>query len=169
MEFTFETTYDQKALTAMARGLRKTLRKKRSRRSHIFGWIVIALALLLVFRSGTLDFRAVITLLAALLMLLALVFEDQLNGYFAKKRMMPGTEKASSHFTDEGFSSTTEVGRTEFHYGKIIALAETGDYFLFLFSSSHAQVYDKRTLTGGTVDEFRAFIQNKTENTLSHI
>lgn len=36
-EFTFETTYNQKAMTTMARALRKTVRKKHSRRSHIFG------------------------------------------------------------------------------------------------------------------------------------
>lgn len=39
MEFTFDTVYDQRAVTAMAHGLRKTIRKKHSRRSHIFaGW-----------------------------------------------------------------------------------------------------------------------------------
>lgn len=40
MEFTFETIYDQKAMKAMANALRKTVRKKRSRRSHIWGLIV---------------------------------------------------------------------------------------------------------------------------------
>ena len=41
-------------------------------------------------------------------------------------------------------------------------MAETKDYFVFLFSKNHAQVYDKRTLTGGTAEEFRAFMQEKT-------
>lgn len=168
MEFTFETAYDQKALTAMARGLRKTLRKKHSRRSHIFGWVVIALALLLVF-SGTFDFRAVMTLLVVLIIFLVLIFEDRLNGHFARKRMMPGTEHASSTFTDASFTSSTEVGKTEFHYEKIAALAETRDYFVFLFSNNHAQVYDKRTIAGGSVEEFRSFIQQKTEITVSQI
>ena len=168
MEFTFDTAYDQKALTAMARGLRKTLRKKRSRRSHIFGWIVIVLALFLVF-SGTFDFRAVITLLVVLIMLLVLIFEDRINGYFAKKRMMPGTEQASSLFTDDTYVSSTEVGKTEFHYETIVALAETNDYFIFLLSNNHAQVYDKHTLTGGSVEDFRVFIQQKTEKALSYV
>ena len=47
MEFIFDTVYDQKAVTAMAHGLRKTIRKKHSRRSHVFGWLVIGLVLLL--------------------------------------------------------------------------------------------------------------------------
>lgn len=36
MEFGFETVYNQEALTVMARAIRKTARKKRSRRLHIF-------------------------------------------------------------------------------------------------------------------------------------
>ena len=52
MEFKFETAYNQDALTAMAKALRKTIRKKRSRRSHIFGTIVIALALFLTLPFG---------------------------------------------------------------------------------------------------------------------
>ena len=47
MEFTFDTAYDQKTVTAMVRALRKTQRKKRSRRSHILGWAVIVLGTLL--------------------------------------------------------------------------------------------------------------------------
>ena len=52
MNVTFQTVYDQKALRTMARALRKTVRKKHSRRSHVFGWIVAALGLLLSFLSG---------------------------------------------------------------------------------------------------------------------
>ena len=169
MEFTFETSYDLKALTAMARGLRKTLRKKKSRRSHILVPIVIALAILLVVYSGTFDLRAIITILAALVMLLALIFEDPLNGFFAKKRILPGTEIATSRFRADTYVSETAIGKTEFHYEPIAALAETKDYFIFLFNSNHAQVYDKRTLSGGSMDEFRSFIQAKTQKSISHI
>ena len=45
MKFTFETEYNQKALSVMAKCIRKTARAKHSKRSHVFGWIVIALAL----------------------------------------------------------------------------------------------------------------------------
>lgn len=48
MEFTTTTDYDMKTLTAMARALRKTVRKKRSRRTHIFGWIVVLLGTFLL-------------------------------------------------------------------------------------------------------------------------
>lgn len=162
MEFIFDTAYDQRTLTVMAKVLRKTVRKNRSRRTHVLGWIVMVLALLLIFYSGAFNFRTVITGIAALAILIALLFEDQLNGYFARKRLLPGTENASTVFTENSFTSTTNVGRTEFQYDRIIALAETNEYFIFLFSPSHAQIYDKSTLTGGTIEAFRSFIQDKT-------
>ena len=52
MEFTTTTDYDMKTLTAMARALRKTVRKKRSRRAHIFGWIVVLLGTFLLRRAA---------------------------------------------------------------------------------------------------------------------
>ncbi len=162
MEFIVETTYNQKALTAMAKAVRKTARKKRAKRSHIFGWIVIALAILLTLaeiKDGfELTANRVITLLAALVILVVLLFEDKINGYVARKRMLPGTEKSRVTFTEDGFYSETEVGKSEWNYDKILLLAETKDYFIFVFSPSHAQVYDKNNFSGGTAQEFRKFI-----------
>ena len=162
MEFVFETDYDRKAMTAMAKGLRKTVRKKHSRRSHIFGWIVIALGLLLSWPSEEVKASDVLVWAAIAVMLGALLFEDRLNGYFARKKMLPGTSHAKAIFTEDGYRSETQMGNTEWKYENITAMAEMQDYFVFLFSKNHAQVYDKRTLTGGTADEFRAFMQEKT-------
>ncbi len=176
MQFTFETEYNQKSLSVMAKCIRKTARAKRSKRSHILGWIVIALALLLSFSSGdegfTITFRTVITWIAAAVMLIVLLFEDKINGYFARKRMLKGTEKAVSTFDTENpdaFISETEVGKSEFSYDKIAMIAETDLYFVFVFSASHAQVYDKNSLSGGTVNEFREFITQKTGKEICHI
>ncbi len=173
MEFIFETTYNQKALTAMAKGIRKTARKKHTKRSHIFGWIVIALAILLTLAGIKDGFEItanrIITCLAALIILIVLLFEDKINGYVARKRMLPGTEKAKVTFTEEDFHSETEVGKSEWKYDRILILAETKDYFIFVFSSSHAQVYDKNNLSGGTVDEFRKFICERTGKAVTTI
>ncbi len=173
MEFIFETTYNQKALTAMAKGVRKTARKKRTRRSHIFGWIVITLAIFLALADikDGIEFTAnrIITLLAAIAILIVLLFEDKINGYVARKRMLPGTEKSKVTFGEDSFFSETEVGTTEWNYERILILAETKDYFIFVFSSSHAQVYDKNNLSGGTVDEFRNFICERTGKAMTTI
>ena len=171
MEITCTTVYDQKTVTAMARGLRKTIRKKHSRRSHILGGIVTAAAVLFPIFSrkegeSLLSFQGIVMWLIATVLVAVLIWEDQINGYFAKKRMLKGTEKALAVFdTDrvDRFHSETEVGSSEFSYEKILLVAETERYFVFLFSSSHAQIYDKHSLTGGTVEEFRVFLSERTQ------
>lgn len=165
MEFTFETTYNQKALTAMAKGLRKTIRKKRSRRSHIFGWIVVILSILLMVSvDGGLvfSFRNVVTWVAILAIAAVTIFEDALNGFIAGKRMLRGTVQSTAVFREEGYQTVTEVGKSDWIYSTVQAVAETENYFVLAFSANHAQVYDKSSIGGGTVEEFRAFIVEKT-------
>ncbi len=166
MEYTFETTYNQKAMTTMARTLRKTVRKKHSRRSHILGWIVTILALLLVLPIGerefVFDFRTIITWVAIIMIVVTLLFEDHINGYIATKRMLPGTAVAVCTFGEEGYVSETKAGKTEWKYENIETIAETKEYFVFLFGKNHAQVYQKSSLQGGNAAEFRKLIIEKT-------
>lgn len=166
MEFTFDTVYDQKAVTAMARGLRKTIRKKHSRRSHIFGWLVILLILLLTLpldgEPFVVEGRTIITWGAGAMILVALFFEDSLNAWFARRRMMAGTGRSVSVFTEEEYCSETAAGKTQWRYDTITQIAEEKDYFIFVFDKRYAQVYDKRTLSGGTLEEFRTFLTQKT-------
>ena len=173
MKYTFETLYNQEALTVMAKCLRKTVRRKKSKRSHIFGWIVVILAVILSVASDAesfaIDFKKVITWTAALAIVISFIFEDWLNGYFAKKRMLKGTEKSTSTFDTEiatAFISETAIGKSEFSYDKVAQIAETERYFVFIFSENHAQVYDKVSISGGTVDEFREFISKVTNKTV---
>lgn len=167
MELTFETTYNQKAMTTMARALRKTVRKKHSRRSHIFGWIITVLAVLLVLPIGerevVFNFRTVITWAVIVIIVATLLFEDWINGYIARKRMLPGTAFALCTFGEDDYVSETKAGKTEWKYENIETIAETKDYFVFLFGKNHAQVYDKNSLQGGSIEEFRTFLVKKTE------
>lgn len=170
MEFVFETDYNLKAMTAMARGLRKTVRKKRSCRTRIFGWIVIVLALLLSWVSeGNDGTGTLVTWIAVVVMVLTMLLEDLLNGYFAQKQMLPGTAHSKAVFAVEGYCSETVMGNTEWKYENITTVAEMKDYFVFLFDKNHAQIYDKRTLSGGTVEDFRMFIQEKTGKTVETV
>lgn len=162
MSFTIETRYNAKTMACMARVLRKTVRKKHSRRSHLFGWLVVAFGLLLAVPDAALDFRTVLTVAAVALVLIALLLEDRINGYVARRRMLPGTETAVTVFTESGFVSTTGIGRTEWKYDAIRLVAETDGFFVFVFDASHAQLYDKAHLEGGTVEEFRRFLQSVT-------
>lgn len=173
MNFTFDTVYDQRAVTAMARGLRKTVRIKRSRRSHIFGWGLIMVTLLLTLPGNNeplvINAKTVLTWATGLFLLAALVFEDKLNAWFACRRMMPGTNRAFSIFVQDSYSSETAAGKTQWRYDNIRELAEDANYFILVFDQRYAQVYDKRTLSGGTVEEFRTFIQERTQKQLKFI
>ena len=173
MEFKFKTAYDQKAVTSMARALRKTVRRKRSRRSRVFSAIVVILALLLVLPLDgepiEFSFNTVLTWLVVAVLVLVLVFEDWINGYIAKKRMLPGLDHALVTFTGEEYNSETALGTSQFKYDNINALAETDDYFVFLFGKNHAQIYDKRTISGGTIEEFRGFITRITGKEIERI
>jgi len=165
MEFIFDTVYDQKAVTAMAHGLRKTIRKRRSRRSHVFGWLVIALILLLTLPLDggplVIEGRTIITWAAGLLIFVTLLFEDKINAWVARRRMLAGTDRAVSVFGEEGYSSESAMGRTEWRYENIGQIAEDENYFIFVFDKSHAQVYAKQGMTGGTTADFRSFIAQK--------
>lgn len=170
MTFTFTTEYNQKALAAMARVLRKTVRRKHSRRSHILGWMVVILGLLLSLPLGkenfTVTFKTILTWIAIAVMILVLVREDAINGYIARKRGLPQMTRSVTEFSKDSYRSSTEVGTTEFYYENIVAIAETTAYFVFLFSKSHAQVYDKSSLSGGSPEAFREFIQKATGCTI---
>jgi hypothetical protein len=89
--------------------------------------------------------------------------EDRLNAYFAQNRMMPGTEYAESIFTEDGYTTYTSIGNTDWEYENIRMLAESKRYFVIIFSKNHAQIYDKSNLSGGTAVEFRQFITEITE------
>ena len=71
-------------------------------------------------------------------------------------------EKAYVTFKEDSYYSETEIGSSEFKYSAIMSLAETENYFVFIFSQSHAQVYNKKSIEGGTIEEFREFIKEVT-------
>ncbi len=160
MEFTFETQYNAETMALMAKALRRTIRKKHNCRLRLFGWIAFVLGLLLAISNGlSFNVRSIFTLAAVLAILVALLFEDKINGYVAEKQLLPGTEKTTAVFSENGFTSVTNMEKSEWNYDKIMLIAETTDFFVFIFSANHAQLYDKRHLQGGTADDFRRFIE----------
>lgn len=166
MEFTFDTAYTLKAMTALTRALRKTLRQKKSVRSRILGGvlIVLAVALTLPLDGGafTMDLNTLLNWAIALILLLVLIFEDVINGFVARRRTMAGLRSAKTVFDEEKYTSITDVGKSEFYYNSNIhALAETDAYFIFLFDASHGQVFEKSSLTGGSQEDFRRFMKEK--------
>lgn len=173
MEFTCKGEYNNKTMAVMAKVLRKTVRKKKSRRSHIFGWGIAVAGLLLCFyqvsQDGGLGIQTVITGAAVFVIMFTLLMEDRINGYAARKRLLPGTERGKTVFSDDGFSTVTEIGRSQWKYDKIQVIAESGSYIVFVFSSSHGQIYDKECMEGGTIEQFRQFLETKTGKQIQEV
>ncbi len=165
MEFKFNTVYDREALCAMSKGLRKTIRKKSDLYLKIISLIVIAVAILITIPwKGTFepDMPMFITWAAAIVLFVTMVFEDKINGYFAAKKAIKGSSTVSSTFMESGYETAGELGTTAWKYENMAEIAEVRDYFVVAFDKFHAQAYDKRTIEGGTSEEFREFLRTKT-------
>lgn len=166
MEFTIETTYSQKAVTVMVRTLRKTLRGKKSVHTRLFGGLLAALALFLSLPldGGPLrvDLNAVMCWAVCAALVFMLLFEDWINALYARGRMLSGARRATAVFSDINYVITTDAGKAEFYYNSNIhALVQTEGYLVFVFDQNHAQVFDKKGLSGGTLEAFMAFIEKK--------
>ena len=165
MAFAFETDYDRKAFTATARCLRKTVRKKRSRRVHIFAGIVLACGLFLgigrILSDGALRWRSFVTLISPLILIFISLFEDRLNGWIGRRSLLPGIEYASTTFLEDGYILRTSVTESKFSYTQILAIAETQRYFVLALSKNQAQTFDKENMSGGSFEDFRALLAEK--------
>lgn len=169
MEFTCHTTYDQKALTAMARALRKTIRAKRNRRFRLYSWVIIGLILVSLWLSwGTIWQTASCCVVIAGLLLVNWK-EDTINGYFAKRSTLPGTDSADTEFYPDHYLVKTAAAESNWQYDKILALAETEEYFFFVMGRNHAMAIEKAALEGGSIPEFCCFIEEASGKKIQNI
>lgn len=173
MEFRVKTVCGQKALTAMARALRKTLRRRRSLLVHLFGWTAAALGFLRAFAAwrseSGLEAGDCVTLLAALVIAAVSFTEDALNGWLAGRRQLPGTREAEAVFGSQEYACLTRPARTAWAYDQIVCVCETPDYFVFFLSKRHGQIFDKAGFIEGTPDAFREFIAGKTGKSVVYV
>lgn len=169
MKFTCHTTYDQKTLTAMARAVRKTVRAKRSRRVRLYAWIIIGLLLVSLWLSWGNVWQTVLDCAVMAALLVINWKEDALNGYFAKRKALPGTDAADTAFYPDHYLVKTAAAESKWHYDKILALAETRDYLVFVMGKDHALAMEKATLEGGSIPEFRRFLEEKSGRQIQNI
>lgn len=169
MEFTCNTAYDQKAATAMARAVRKTVRAKRARRLQLFAWIVAVANLLCVFTSWGRPVWVTMHMAVAVLLLLIGWKQDAINGYSARRKMLPGVKTAETVFHEDSYDIhlTGAIGHWE--YSRAMALAETKDYFVIVLGENLAQVFEKEGLEGGTVEAFHDFLEKKTGKKIQNV
>jgi hypothetical protein len=166
MAFEIHSDITNRSMTIASRAMRKVLRRKRNIIWAIYGWSVFFInTLLLIPFDGevfTLDASTAILLLVEVMLLSALLFQDRINGMIACKNTLAGTKEYHVVFGEESYTVVTEVTTSTFRYELIDAMAESQDYMILLMKKRYAQPLDKRTLTGGTVEECKRFLEEKT-------
>lgn len=169
MEFTCHTTYNQKTLTAMARAVRKTVRAKRSRMIRCYAWIIIGLLLVSLWLSWENVWQTIANCVVIAALLLINWKEDALNAFFAKRKVLPGTDAADTTFYPDHYLVKTAAAESKWHYDKILALAETQDYLVFVMGKNHALAMEKAALEGGSIPEFCRFLEEKSGRKIQNI
>ena len=96
MTFEIRSDITNRSMAIASRAMRRVLRRKRSIIWAIFGWSVFFInALLLIPFDGepfSLDVRTVTSLLAEVMLLSVLLFQDRFNGMIACKNTLAGTK-----------------------------------------------------------------------------
>ena len=173
MTFEIHSDITNRSMAIASRAMRKVLRRKHSILWAIFDWSVFFInALLLIPFDGepfTLDAGTVISLLVEVMLLSVLLFQDRINGMIACKNALAGTKEYHVAFGEDSYTVVTAATTSTFRYELIDALAESQDYIILLMKKRYAQPLDKRTLTGGTVEEFKRFLEEKTGKTFRRV
>ena len=166
MKFQFETNYDMRSLTALAKGLRKTVRVKESKRNRILciGMAVFMLVSILINGSAAweVNFWNVLNWIIIAVLILSVLFEDAVNAYLSQRRKVAGREKTAVVFSPDKYQLITAKRSSTWYYTRIAALAEDNDFFVIVLNESNAQVFKKSTLKDAGMDEFRTFIKQAT-------
>ena len=163
MEFVNQTTIGKKELTALSRGARKSVRRRRGTVVRVIGTAVILLNVLFCVLSIQLgDNRWWLNGALALFLVVIIYGEDRLNGRISAKYLLPDAKDVTASFGSEEYISATASSESHFTYDQIHAVCETEDYFLLYLNRNLGQIYDKNGFTKGTAMAFREFISRKT-------
>lgn len=169
MELTVHTTYDTKALTALAKALRKTVRIKSSRVTRVIALSIILLCLLLIWCSLD-DPWSVVQYVFVIVLLGTISWkEDALNAFFARRKGMPDLKECTTVFSEDHFETSLSGVVSQWAYSRIIALAETDAYLVLILSKNQGHICEKSSLDSGSIEALRSFLEEKTGLTIQRI
>ena len=166
MEFTFELNYNQKAMTAMARAIRKGLQEEQDKKSKIIGWIFVALTVLILLFSNSFGWMQITASVIIAGFTAYLIWQDQVNGYIAMKKLPEKMRIGKWLFREDGYFSDTEAGESDYSYENIFMMVESQGYMILVFHEGKAHIIDLTTVQGGTAAEFRKLLRRKTNLTI---
>ena len=166
MEFTFDLNYDQKAMTVMAKAMRKGLQEEQDKRSKIIGWVFIALTVLILLTSKTFGWMQIAACILIAGFAAYLIWQDQVNGWLALRKLPEKMRKGRWLFREDGYFSDTEAGESDYSYENIFMIVESQGYMILVFHEGTAHIIDISTIQGGTADDFRRLLRKKTSLTI---
>ena len=101
-------------------------------------------------------------LAVAAVLLVVLLTEDRVNGFFAGRKVLPGSREVETVFTDADYVAAVQNAQTRWSYESIRAIAEGKEFIVLALSDRHAQIYDKGGISGGTAEELLSLLREKT-------
>ena len=169
MEFTFDLNYDLKAMTAMARAIRVGLQEEQNKKSKIIGWGFVALTVLILLFSSTFGWMQIAASIIIALFAAYLIWQDQVNAYFAMKKLPEKMRTGRWLFRDDGYFSDTEAGESDYSYKNIFMMVESQGYMILVFHEGRAHIIDLSTIQGGTAQDFRRLLRRETSLTIQEV
>lgn len=169
MEFTFDLNYDLKAMTAMAKAIRVGLQEEQNKKSKIIGWGFVALTVLILLFSSTFGWMQIAACILITLFAAYLIWQDQVNAYFAMKKLPEKMRTGRWLFRDDGYFSDTEAGESDYSYKNIFMMVESQGYMILVFHEGRAHIIDLSTIQGGTAQDFRRLLRRETSLTIQEV
>ena len=169
MEFTFDLNYDLKAMTAMARAIRVGLQEEQNKKSKIIGWGFVSLTVLILLFSSTFGWMQIAACILIALFAAYLIWQDQVNAYFAMKKLPAKMRTGRWLFRDDGYFSDTEAGESDYSYKNIFMMVESQGYMILVFHEGRAHIIDLSTIQGGTAQDFRRLLRRETSLTIQEV
>lgn len=169
MELTFEMNYDQKAMTAMARAVRKGLQEEQDKKSKIIGWVFVVLTAVILLSSGKTGWMQIIGAGIVVLFAAYLIWQDRINGTLAMWKLPAKMRKGEWLFREDGYFSNTEVGESDYSYENIFMMVESRGYMILVFQEGNAHIIPMDTVKGGTAADFRRLLRKKTSLTIQEV
>ena len=169
MEFTFDLNYDLKAMTAMAKAIRVGLQEEQNKKSKIIGWGFVALTVLILLFSSTFGWMQIAASIIIALFAAYLIWQDQVNAYFAMKKLPAKMRTGRWLFRDDGYFSDTEAGESDYSYKNIFMMVESQGYMILVFHEGRAHIIDLSTIQGGTAQDFRRLLRRETSLTIQEV
>jgi hypothetical protein len=171
VKFSFKTQYDFKTFIRISRAARKTVRKQSSLILNLCS-IMAGVALVIKYfpkEDMEISLSTVMIWITFGLLIIALLFQDVIEASFFKRATKPEDMTVSTEFGEEGYIIRSQGGDVNCKYSDIEALVEIDEGFVLCLGNNVYKMLSKENLTGGTADDFKTFIENKTGKSVQSV